>query len=188
MKRSSPEIALLLGVAFVAILGLHSRGIVVASESGGGPIDGKTIYANYCSGCHQASGAGGGPFPPLAGNADVTAADTSALISTLLNGRSGPLQIGGQTYGGVMPAWKGTLSDAQIAAVLTYIRSAWGNGAPIVTADQVDAASAPVGLSGAQIFATKCARCHNARGQGSAKVPPLAGNADVLASDPTKMC
>jgi mono/diheme cytochrome c family protein len=150
-------------------------------------LDGKTIYASNCAGCHQASGVGGGPFPPLAGNADVTGADTSALISTVLNGRSGPLKIGGQTYGGVMPAWKGTLSNEQIAAVLSYIRSAWGNNAPIVTSDQVVAASAPVGLSGAQIFEAKCAGCHGASGQGSATVPPLSGNPDVLASDPTKI-
>jgi cbb3-type cytochrome c oxidase subunit III len=123
----------------------------------------------------------------LAGNSDVTGADTAMLITTVLNGRSGPMQANGKTYGGVMPAWKGTLSNAQIAAVVTYIRSAWGNKAAIVTEDQVAAASAPIGLSGAQIFAARCATCHQVHGQGTSSFPPLAANPDVTASDPKGM-
>jgi mono/diheme cytochrome c family protein len=130
---------------------------------------------------------GGGPFPPLAGNSDVAGPDTAVLISTLLNGRSGPIQVSGRTYGGVMPAWKGQLSNVQIAAVITYIRSAWGNKGAVVTEEQVAAAGAPSGLSGAQIFVAKCATCHQARGQGTASIPPLAGNPDVTASDPKGM-
>ncbi len=178
------KLALVLGFAFVAVSAVFSTNGGVA---GAAAPDGKALYLTNCSGCHSASGVGGGPFPPLAGNADVTRADTSALIATVLNGRSGPMQVNGQTFGGVMPAWKGHLSNSEIAAVLTYVRSAWGNNAPIVTADQVASASAPSGMSGAQIFAAKCATCHQAHGQGTSLIPPLAGNPDVVASDPTKM-
>jgi cbb3-type cytochrome c oxidase subunit III len=184
MLRSSLKFALLLSFALIAVSAIRSTNGGVA---GAAVPDGKAIYATNCAACHQATGVGGGPFPPLAGNADVTGADTAALINTLLNGRSGPIVTNGRTYGGVMPAWRGTLSSAQIAAVATYIRSAWGNNAAIVSEDQVGAASAPSGKSGAQIFVAKCAACHQARGQGTSSIPPLAGNPDVAASDPKAM-
>ena len=183
MSRSL-KLALLLVFTLIAVSAIHSTSVGVA---GAASPDGKTIYLTNCAGCHQATGAGGGPFPPLAGNADVTGANTAALLSTVLNGRSGPIVANGKPYGGVMPAWKGTLSNAQIAAVISYVRSAWGNTAAIVSEEQVAAAGAPSGLSGAQIFSAKCATCHGAQGQGSATVPPLAGNADVAAADPKMM-
>ncbi|HTU81459.1 MAG TPA: c-type cytochrome [Candidatus Acidoferrales bacterium] len=182
MKR--PPVLAILGLAFVAALALHTARVGVAAPAA---ANGETVFSTNCAGCHGATGAGGGPFPPLAGNPHVTAADTSALIATVLNGRSGPMEVNGRTYGGVMPAWKGVLSHAEIAAVLTYVRSAWGNQAAIVSAEQVAAASAPSGLSGAQIFAAKCAACHQAHGQGSSLVPPLAGNPVVTAADPKQM-
>jgi cbb3-type cytochrome c oxidase subunit III len=149
--------------------------------------DGKVLFATKCAACHQATGLGGGPYPPLAGNADVTAADTSNLILTVLNGRSGPIQVNGKTFSGAMPAWKDQFSDDDLAAVLTYVRSAWTNSAPAVTAPQVAAARNPKALSGAQIFAAKCATCHQAGGAGTAAYPPLAGNPHVGASDPKEM-
>jgi mono/diheme cytochrome c family protein len=140
---------LLLGFALIAASATHSTKSAVAGAAG---PDGKTIFLARCASCHQATGLGGGPFPPLAGNSDVTKADTAALLATVLNGRSGPIQVNGRTYGGAMPAWKGQLSNAEIAAVLTYVRSAWGNKAAIVTEDQVAAAAAPTALSGGQIL------------------------------------
>jgi len=149
--------------------------------------DGKTIFATKCAACHQVSGSGAGPYPPLAGNADVTAPDTSNLILTVLNGRSGPIQVNGKTFSGTMPAWKDQLSNDDVAAVLTYVRSAWTNKAAVVTADQVALARNPVALSGGGIFAAKCATCHQAAGQGTSAYPPLAGNPDVVAADPKAM-
>ena len=183
MKRPF-KLALLLGFAYIAASAIHATNSGVADAAA---PDGAAIFAANCAGCHQANGTGGGPFPPLAGNADVTGADTSLLLTTVLNGRSGPMVANGKPYGGVMPAWKGQLSNAQIAAVITHIRSAWGNKAAIVTEDQVAAAGAPSGLSGAQIFSAKCATCHQAKGQGTSSIPPLAGNPDVAASDPKAM-
>lgn len=182
--QPSFRFALLLSFALIAVSAVYSSN---GRAAGAAVTDGKAIFATNCAGCHQASGLGGGPFPPLAGNADVTGADTSALIATVLNGRSGPMVINGRTFGGVMPAWKGTLSNAQVAAVVTYVRSAWGNNAAIVTEDQVAGVAAPSGLSGAQIFVAKCATCHQAHGQGTSSIPPLAGNPDVAASDPKAM-
>ncbi len=68
---------------------------------------------------------GNGPYPPLAGNPDIVAPDTANLIATVLYGRSGPITILGHAFSGVMPAWHDQVTNAEIAAVLTYVRSAW---------------------------------------------------------------
>lgn len=151
------------------------------------PPDGKAIFTAKCSACHEATGLGNGPYPPLAGNPDVTGSDTAALIGTVLNGRSGPITILGHAYSGTMPAWRGQLANAEIAAVLTYVRSAWTNKAAAVSEDQVAAANKPVASSGADLYVAKCATCHQANGQGTSAFPPLAGNADVITTDPKSM-
>jgi cbb3-type cytochrome c oxidase subunit III len=173
-------------VAFVAVLGLLVATMLHVKYAAAAPasaLDGKAIFAARCSACHQVSGLGNGPYPPLAGNSFVTADDTATLITTVLNGRSGPITVNGRSYSGAMPTWRGTLSNAEIAAVLTYVRSAWTNKAAVVTEDQVAAAAAPRALSGADLFVAKCSRCHQASGKGTGTYPPLAGNPDVIASD-----
>ena len=151
------------------------------------PPDGKAIFTAKCSACHQVTGLGNGPYPPLAGNPDVVGPDTSALINTVLNGRNGPITVLGRAYGGAMPAWRGQLTNAEIAAVLTYVRSAWTNKAAAIGEDQVAAAVQPMAVSGADLFVAKCATCHQANGQGTSAIPPLAGNPDVTATDPKLM-
>lgn len=147
--------------------------------------DGKAIFLLNCAVCHQPTGKGGGPYPPLAGNPDVNAVDSANVIQTVLNGRTGPITVNGKQYGGNMPSWRNQLSDAEIAAVLTYIRISWQNNAPAVSQDQVAAARAPEALSGAALFAQKCSTCHQSSGQGTVMYPPLAGNPVVAAADPS---
>ena len=149
--------------------------------------DGQAIFAARCSTCHQANGQGAGPFPPLAGNSDVTAADTSNIIAIVLNGKTGPITINGKQYSGAMPAWRGQLTNAEIAAVLTYVRSAWTNKAAAVSEDQVASAAHPVMLPGEAIFTAKCATCHQPNGQGTTSYPPLSGNPAVVAADPKEI-
>jgi mono/diheme cytochrome c family protein len=84
---------------------------------------GAQAYAQSCSGCHGPTGAGiPGVFPPLAGHAlDLYQADggRTYLIDVLLYGLQGPIEVDGQTYNGVMPAWQ-QLSDEQIAAIVNH--------------------------------------------------------------------
>jgi cbb3-type cytochrome c oxidase subunit III len=177
-------VALACAFIIAVVSAFHAR----ESSAASAPLpDGKAIFATKCAACHQASGAGGGPYPPLAGNSDVTASDTANLILTVLNGRSGPIQVNGKSFSGAMPAWKDQLSSDEIAAVLTYVRSAWTNKAAVVTSEQVAAARNPTALSGGQIFATKCATCHQAGGTGTSAYPPLNGNPHVAAADPKEM-
>ena len=94
---------------------------------------GATVYLTNCSSCHQSNGQGvAGAFPPLAGNATVTG-NPVATIAIVKNGLEGRLVVNGQAYSGIMPAWKKQISDEQIAAVVTYIRSAWNNHASAVS-------------------------------------------------------
>jgi len=99
--------------------------------------DGKAVYTKSCASCHNANGQGlTGTFPPLAKNSVVTG-DPSKVVHILLNGLNGAIKVNGTTYNNAMPPWKGTLSNADIAAVITYIRSSWGNKASAVTEAQV---------------------------------------------------
>jgi mono/diheme cytochrome c family protein len=93
---------------------------------------GAEVYAT-CSACHQANGQGvPGAFPPLAGSEWVNGKG-DIPIAIVLHGLQGSITVKGQKYNGVMAPWGTTFNDDQIAAVVTYIRSQWGNKAPAVT-------------------------------------------------------
>ncbi len=101
-------------------------------------VDGKQIYASKCVACHQATGQGiAGVFPPLAASEWVLG-DEKILTHILLHGINGAIEVKGVIYNGAMPAWN-TMSDAELAAVMTYIRSDWGNQAAAITPDTVKA-------------------------------------------------
>ena len=61
------------------------------------------------------------------------------VIAAVKNGLSGAMTVNGKSFSGAMPAWKGKLSNTEIADVITYIRSAWSNKADPVTEAQVEA-------------------------------------------------
>ncbi len=89
-----------------------------------------------CASCHQANGQGvSGRYPPLAGSEWVTS-DPEIVVRILLNGLSGPVKVRGNKYLGAMPKWS-AWTDAEIAAVLTYVRSSFGNRASAISFDDV---------------------------------------------------
>ncbi len=98
--------------------------------------EGASIYYKFCSACHQVDGKGaGGRFPPLAGTDWVTG-DKDRLIQIILEGMEGTIEVNGTQYSGLMPQHS-FLSDSEIADVLTYIRSDFGNNASAVEAAEV---------------------------------------------------
>jgi mono/diheme cytochrome c family protein len=114
---------------------------------------GQQKYA-VCANCHKPDGKGdrGQNIPPLDGSEWVAGEKASAarLSRIVLYGLSGPIQVGGQTYNGVMPNQGNVMKDYEIAAVLTYVRNSWGNKAdagkpPALTASVVRAARAKEG-------------------------------------------
>lgn len=94
---------------------------------------GRRIYDNQCAQCHGAAGEGaGGVYLPLAGNRSVTMANTANLVQVVLFGGFAPATAGNpRPYG--MPPFVQSLTDREIAAVLTYVRGAWGNDAGAVS-------------------------------------------------------
>ncbi len=101
--------------------------------------NGGSVYMQNCSSCHGSNGKGQpGAFPPLVGNPVVTG-DSRQVIHIVKAGLTGPIKVKGQSYNGQMPSWSGTLKNDQIAAVVSYIRSSWGNKAGSVTPDHVAA-------------------------------------------------
>jgi nitrite reductase (NO-forming) len=103
-----------------------------------GRIKGAKVFSDVCAACHQSTGQGlAGQFPPLAGSEWVLEEGPNRIIRLVLNGIAGPIEVKGVPFNNAMPPWKEVLNDDQIANVLTYVRSEWGNKAPPVTADQV---------------------------------------------------
>jgi len=106
-----------------------------------GPVDavaeGKRIFGANCSACHQNTGLGiAGAFPPIVGSEWVTGPEQT-VVRILLNGLGGPMKVKGVAYNGAMPAWKESMTDDEIAYVITYIRQWAPNAAPAVSASTV---------------------------------------------------
>jgi mono/diheme cytochrome c family protein len=100
--------------------------------------EGRRLYGSYCVDCHGADGKGKAPaYPPLAGNRAVTLTPAVNAIRIVLNGGFPPGTAGNpRPYG--MPPYSHELNDAQVAAVLTYVRASWGNAAPPVSTPDVN--------------------------------------------------
>jgi mono/diheme cytochrome c family protein len=95
---------------------------------------GARLFLENCSGCHMPNGSGAvGAAPPLVNNPMVIAPSPDNLLSMILGGQVAQHGMGG------MPNFKMQFTNAEVAAVATYVRTAWGNAAPPVTAAQVGA-------------------------------------------------
>jgi mono/diheme cytochrome c family protein len=106
---------------------------------------GKKIYDAQCALCHAAEGQGKLPhFPPLANNQSIVMNSAVNPIRMVLNGGYAPgTKKNPMPYG--MPPFAQSLSDVEVAAVVTYIRTAWGNhGAPVSVKEVNELRSAPL--------------------------------------------
>lgn len=114
-------------ISFALLIGWNSTGQAQGPEKQ--IQDGKKLFEGTCADCHRINGQGlPDKFPALAGNPFVVG-DPVKVIDTVLNGRKGKL--------GQMPTWKGTFTDQQIAAIISYARQAWSNKGTPITADMV---------------------------------------------------
>lgn len=110
---------------------------VLAPAPASASADGKQLYANACVACHQATGQGlSGVFPPLA-DSEWVKGEPTVLAQLVLHGITGPITVKGQEYQGAMPAFAEQFSDAELAAVLSFIRHEWGNEVDAITSELV---------------------------------------------------
>jgi mono/diheme cytochrome c family protein len=101
-------------------------------------VVGKALFSANCITCHQANGEGlPGQYPPLAGSEVVLGQALNHTIAIVLKGLQGPVTVKGQAFNNSMQAWEDQYSDQQLASILTYERSDWGNNGAPVTADMV---------------------------------------------------
>ena len=134
MKSSTPLHTPVSARIVAALVCLATAVPLYASAEG---LDGKAIFTKNCAACHQATGRGiQGAFPPLAGSAFVMGAPAE-VATVLLKGRGG------------MPDFSASLEDDQVAAVLSYARSSWGNKAAPISAAEVTALRTTLGIPSA---------------------------------------
>lgn len=110
---------------------------VATTATTGGHLAGQQLYEDHCASCHGSDGLGQGEaYPALAGNRAVTMPKVDNLLQTLLYGGFNAATKGYPRPFG-MPPFAPTLSDAEIARILSYVRSAWGNNARSVSTSDV---------------------------------------------------
>jgi len=149
---------------------------------------GQKIFSANCQTCHQTNGLGvPGQYPPLAGS-EFTTGGSRRPAMIVLKGLQGPVTVKGQKFGtAVMQPWDKTLTDQKIADVLTYERSAWGNNASPVTAEQIAAlrkelATHPESYVEPDILAVPADT--ELTGGGASAAPPKPGEAAKPAAPP----
>jgi mono/diheme cytochrome c family protein len=125
-RKTTAQIVGAFGLLTTAIgLGFTVAGVAAQEVAPSVMTAGEAVYMKNCAPCHQAKGQGEAPAPPLAGNSRLR--DEKLVLGQILMG------------GEYMPAFGFQISDADIAAVATYVRNSWENKHGPVTAEQVAA-------------------------------------------------
>lgn len=96
---------------------------------------GAQVFAAACATCHQSHGGGDAGKAPTLRGTQYAVGDERRLVRILMHGLEGPLKIEGEVWNQEMPRFEG--SDEDMAAVLTFIRRSWGNGADPITLETV---------------------------------------------------
>lgn len=143
--RSARSYHLLTAAAVIAASAACGGGDKPAADTAAAPpaavaSGGEALYQQRCMSCHQTTGLGiPGTYPPLAGSEYAAAADPAVPIRIVMHGIQGPITVKGTTYNSLMPAYGVgvVMTDEEIASLLTYVRSSWGNTASAVTAADV---------------------------------------------------
>jgi mono/diheme cytochrome c family protein len=123
------------------VMWFDSTAVVLPTKAGGGGgagavVNGAEVFTK-CAVCHQATGLGlPGAYPPLAGS-EWLLNNPEVPIRIVLHGLQGAITVKGGAFNNAMTPFGEQLSDAEIAAVLSYERSSWGNSASKITAEQV---------------------------------------------------
>ncbi len=136
MARASPAPS---ATAVAAPSGAASTTAVPSAAGGFDMAKGAALFTANCAACHQASGEGlPGAFPSLKNDAVVNKDDATRHIQVVLQGLH-DAKVSGVVYSSAMPPFAGMLNDADVAAIVDYERSSWGNHGKPIDAAQVAA-------------------------------------------------
>jgi len=138
MKRKVVVIIMMLGAGVICLNIRPTLAEALLSSPGpGSMLRGQKIYEQTCLTCHQADASGvPGMTPPLQKSPYIQGPSIK-LIGIVLNGLNDGVEIDGESYSNPMPPFRTVLKDQEIADVLTYLRSHYGNKAGPITATQV---------------------------------------------------
>ncbi|EVT85907.1 alcohol dehydrogenase [Pseudomonas aeruginosa VRFPA09] len=161
---------------------VYDESVAQALFHGDDSKTGAALYVDNCGACHRTDGKGyARVFPALAGNPVVTGSDPTSLVHIVLKG--GTLPATHQAPSSfTMPPFGWRMNDQEIADVVNFIRTSWGNQAPSVSVDEVkrlrkDTGAAAVGRGGSRLSARPLAKRHSSpspargRGLGSGSAP-----------------
>ncbi len=128
-------------VAAAVIVGLLIQAQLEEPEGPPAPPDelppAEDLYVRHCAGCHGEDGQGIQARYPSLVDTHWVLEDEQRLILLTLHGLRGPIEVHGRTYDDFMPGFGRRLSNDEIAAILTYIRSSWNNDGDEITVEQV---------------------------------------------------
>jgi len=130
------QLSAIIGLAIFLLSSCGSGSSGTAANSGDAPAvaPGEAVYKKTCITCHQANGEGlPNTFPPLAKSDYLS--DKEKTILQVLKGSAGEITVNGKTFNSTMPPQQ--LSDEEIASVLTYVYSSFGNSGIAVTSAEV---------------------------------------------------
>jgi mono/diheme cytochrome c family protein len=123
------------------IVFLGCASLSMGQQNDSGSIEaGKAVYNTVCIACHQPTGLGLPPVFPTLANTEYVSGSAERFAAIILKGILGPITVNGMVFNNVMPPQEAMLSDDKIAAVISYVRSSFGNNYPPVTVDVVRAA------------------------------------------------
>ncbi|CAN5413661.1 cytochrome c2 [soil metagenome] len=99
---------------------------------------GQKVYTEYCKTCHQANGQGiPNVYPPLAASDYIKTMPRKTIATEVVNGKNGKVKVNGKEFNGVMTALPAKYTDADVAAVLTYVYNSWGNPGGVFAAKEI---------------------------------------------------
>jgi mono/diheme cytochrome c family protein len=133
MKQTIAVIIIVFFIA-TAFVSQQAGGMKAAIERG------KKVYETTCLPCHQPDGSGVPNMNPPLAKTKWVLGDKKQLVKIVLKGlQGGEIEIDGDKFHNPMPPQESTLSDQEIADVLTFVRNNFGNKASMVTAAEVKA-------------------------------------------------
>jgi mono/diheme cytochrome c family protein len=109
---------------------------LAAAGAAGEPMPGQLLYNKHCLSCHQADGGGVPNMQPAIAGGTWVKGDARALAMFVMSGGFDSAARKDSDVGNVMPPFR-QLPDADLAAILTYIRQKFGDGGPPVSAAEV---------------------------------------------------